>query len=331
MKLKQASYKNGRGYSGWHKGYYNQSIYCRSLLEKIYCLILDEQNIFYETEKQTYLIDGYNYKPDFFIYDLKSKSLKMIREIKGTNKERKDYLKKFGNFFKNHNIDYDVIVIDKRKYYKKWKNELDEYKLNSNSYVQSGELNPMCGIHHTEVTKNKIRKKTTERWNNKEQRQKMIDGMKDVCGKEDHRNKISISMKRYNRKMRRKKLMNIIAKKGGYIEKECYICKEKFMDRVFNNRKHCFSNRCVQINSPKNKNKKIWNSTEKTERFKIYLIKTAIKNFSIDNINDNEEFDILIKKYLYSKSPFSRKSIKKYFKDIPKFKKECIEWQKSNE
>jgi len=330
MKLKQASYKNGRGYSGWHKGYYGQNAYCRSLLEKIYCLILDEQKIFYETEKQTYLIDGYNYKPDFFIYDLKTKSLKMIREIKGTNKERNDYLKSFSIFFKKCDIDYDVIVIDKRKYYKKWKDELDMYKSNSDSYIQSGDLNPMFGIHHTEITKNKIKDKTTERWNNTEQRQKMIDGIKNTMIKPEIRNKISIGKKRYERRKRRKKLRSIIAKEGGYIEKECYICKEKFIDRVFNKRKHCFSYSCVQKNSPKNSWKKKWEYKEKKDRFKNTLIKIAYKNFELDELNEND-FNVLRKKRLYNKSPLSLNSIKKYFGNIDNFKRSIKKWQRSNE
>ena len=118
MKLKQASYKNGRGYSGYHTGYHNQKVYCRSLLEKIYCMILDDQQILYFMEKQTYIINGYSYKPDFFIYD-KSNNLKKIIEIKGSNEEKKTYLKRFKYFFDISNIDFEVIVIDKRKYFKK--------------------------------------------------------------------------------------------------------------------------------------------------------------------------------------------------------------------
>lgn len=331
MKLKQASYKNGRGYSGWHRGYFNQNVYCRSLLEKIYCLILDEQMVYYETEKQTFVINGYNYKPDFFIYDFETKSLKMIREIKGTNGERNEYLKNFGLFFKKCGIDYDVIVIDKRKkYYKKWKDELEYYKSNSDSYIQSGELNPMYGLHHTDITKEKLRQKTGNRWKDDIEKQKMMDGIINASKNPNTRKKISDGKKRYHRKEKRKRLMLDIAEKGGYIKKNCYICGSVFMDRVYNNRYHCFSYSCVQKNSPKNNFKKKWDDIEKEERFKTTLIKTTLKYFDINELDINT-FNQLRKERLYNKSPVSLNSINKYFGNFENFKRRVKEWQKSNE
>lgn len=331
MKLKQASYKNGRGYSGWHKNNYGKFVYCRSLLEKIYCLMLDEFNENYEMEKQTYLIDNYWYKPDFFIYDKKRIELKKIIEIKGTKKERNIYLAKFGNFFKSNGISYDVIVIDKRKYLTKWKLELDEFKSKSNSHIQRGILNPMFGMHHSSETKEKIKKKTSDRWKNPIEREKMINGTRNAMLKKETKEKMSKSKRRYHIKKKRKELMNLISMNGGYIEKECYICGCIFLDRIYNNRYHCFSNSCVQKNSPKNlSRKKKWSEKEKKKRFEVTLIKIAYKNFNINDINA-DNFDVLRKEKLYNKSPLSMKSIIKYFGDIDNFKRRIREWQKSNE
>lgn len=331
MKLKQSSYKNGRGYSGWHKNNYGKYVYCRSLLEKIYCLILDEYNKNYEMENQTYLIDGHWYKPDFFIYDKKGYKLERIVEIKGTKKEKELYLYKFSNFFKSNGINYDVVVIDKRKYLKKWNLELDEFKSKSNAYIQRGSLNPMFGMHHNSGTKEKIKEKTSDRWKDPVEREKMINGTRNAMLKREVKEKISKSKKRYHIRKRRKELMSLIYIKGGYIEKECYICGRLFLDRVYNNRYHCFSNSCIQKNSSKNFfKKKIWNEEEKTKRFETTLIKIAYKNFNIDDINASN-FDSIRKEKLYNKSPLSMKSITKYFGDIDNFKRRVKEWQKSNE
>lgn len=331
MKLKQASYKNGRGYSGWHKNKFGKYVYCRSMLEKIYCLILDEYNKNYEMENQIYFIDGYWYKPDFFIYDKKGVKLERVVEIKGSKNEKNVYLAKFGDFFKSNGINYDVVVIDKRKYLKKWKPELDEFKSKSNSYIQRGNLNPMFGVHHRSETKEKIKEKTSDRWKDPVEKEKMINGTRNAMSKGIVKEKISKSKKRYHIRKRRKELMSLIYIKGGYIEKECYICGCLFLDRIYNDRHHCFSNSCIQKNSPKNFfRKKKWNEEEKTRRFETTLIKIAYKNLNIDNINA-DNFDIIRKEKLYNKSPLSMKSIIKYFGDIDNFKRRVKEWQKSNE
>ena len=63
--------------------------------------------------------------------------------------------------------------------------------------------------------------------------------------------------------------------------------------------------------------------------FIFLLIKIAVNNFDIDLLT-NENIHILRKK-LYNKSPFSLKSINKYFGDLKKFKNEVYEWQKLNQ
>ena len=329
MKLKRASYKNGRGYSGFHIGYYNQKVNCRSMLEKIYCLILDEKRLFYKTEKQVYEINGYIYKPDFFIYD-ENNNLLMIREIKGSKDEKLNYMNRFSEFFISNNIDYDVIIIDKRKYIKKWNKEIEEFINLSDSYIQSGVLNPMYGMKQKEITKEKIRKKTSKRWKDEKERDKMIYGTRKAMRETKVREMISKKQKISHRKKRIKKLRNIIAQKGGFIEKKCCICDGVFLDRIYNDRKHCFENSCIQKNSPKNQNRKQkWKKDKKIKRFENTLLKIACSNFNVSEIYINN-FDLLRKQRLYNKSPLSMNSIIKYFDDIENFKRRMIEWQKSN-
>lgn len=323
-------HKNGRGYCGYHVGYHGQSVFCRSLLEKIYCMLLDIDKIPYLMEKQTYTIGDRNYKPDFFIYEKKNfTGLYKIIEIKDNKKIKHEYEKLYKPHFDRMGIDYSVVVFDKRKYLKHpdFKDELIYYKSKSSSYVMSGNKNPRYGQHCTVDTKRKIGKKTQERWDDPNQRNIFIDGMKRAW-KSPHaiQNASKAAIKR-DRKTRRKVMMAVIWWYGGYIENECAICGDMFLDRLYDDRKTCYNLGCVQIHS-NNVNK--WNRKFSKQQ-KIDVTKKRLKGIATNNfkINELENVDIdILRKRLNNKSPFSKKTIKKYFGTIDNFIRDLKQWQK---
>ena len=329
MKLKKASYKNGRGYCGYHTGHFNQRVFCRSLVEKIYAMILDSYQIYYEMENQTYKIDGCSYKPDFFLFD-ENNNLNKIIEVKDNKKEKDNYLHRFKWYFDRMNIQYEVIVLDKRKYLQsEWKDELEGFKDNSNSYVMSGENNPIYEMERSNSTKEKIGIKTKERWNNNKERERMIRRTNEEMTYE-RRLKISKERKKQERKKRRKELMAIIDQFGGFLEKECVICGEIFLNRAFSNLNYCGEPSCTQIYWKRKPYKVKWSKEKKINKFKNTLLRMASNNFDLEEIEEST-FPLLRKERLYDRSPLSLKSIKKYFGDIQNFKKELEEWQELNQ
>lgn len=169
-KIKLGGYKGGRGYCGYYTTRFGKKIYLRSTQEFVYAKYLDRLGKYYLTENIIYEIDGKKYKPDFFVYDGKFEKLTTIIEIKYTGEEKSEYQRNFSEYFRKHNIEYNVLsrgdvkqliksgIVSKQEL-EEWKNE---FVKKYNKFDYSGEKNPMFGVKHSEKTKRKIGKKTIE-------------------------------------------------------------------------------------------------------------------------------------------------------------------------
>lgn len=176
MRCKKGNDRTSRGYCGWYTNRQGNKVYLRSKLEYIIAKWLDIKKIKFLTESHVYYINDSTYKPDFFIFNKNGNLIKII-EVKYTNDERIDYIKKYKKFFNNIGISYFVF----NKYHinsimKKYniKKDVDYWCLNSANIQHDmyGNKNPHFNILHSEKTKRLIGKKTKERFNVKSFKEK---------------------------------------------------------------------------------------------------------------------------------------------------------------
>lgn len=151
---------NSFGYCGYTETMPNgKKYYCRSTPEYIFVHYFFKEYNFneftLEYEKQIYRFGNFNYKPDFFIYDLDRNLIKIV-EIKSDNRflndERYSIIKEY---FKKINIEYEV-KFDFKSFIRKYKlqSHIDKWKQNCDPSKNNtaGELNgKYCGKTDNEI------------------------------------------------------------------------------------------------------------------------------------------------------------------------------------
>ncbi len=316
-RIKKGNDKNCRGYSGYFNGNY-----LRSTLEFVFATYLKYKNVKYGYEKNTYVINGKNYKPDFFLYN-KHDILKCIVEIKDTKKKAEKYKKMFQQYFKAIGVRYLVIYNVNKiiKFYNlyddvnKWKKK----SIENGATDMSGVHNPRWNTTITEETRKKQSKKRKDYFKkNPEKRKELSEIIKKTMTVE-RRKQIS------NRQKERYKNKRIIFEKNNpKINKSCIICGKMF-DTIDKNRKTCKNSGCtikykisIGILKPRKVKEK-----SKTKQYKTKLI-NFIKNY---NLNLDDDISAQIQQLRTDKKiPYnfgiSIKTIKKYFGDINNLKKE---------
>ena len=332
MKLKKASYKNGRGYCGYHIGYFGQKVYCRSNLEKVFCLLLDEEKIPYLCEKQVFYFGDVSYKPDFFIYeDEKFEKLIKIVEIKGSEDEKENYDKLFISEFSKIGIKWECKIINVGKFREKFKDEIEEHKKNSNSYIMTGERNPRFGMECSKEFCKKHSKTMIEKWKDPDFRSKVIENTRKGMASPEIRKKMRDARKISGKKQKEESEHKRIRKFGNFENRKCSFCGKFFKIREKIERNYCFSRKCIMKYKISSGYKpRTFSGEESKKRFKQMLFKIANKSFSLEELNE-KDLPILRKERLYNNSPFSLNSIKKYFGSLEKFKGKLKEWQKLNQ
>ena len=226
-KIKRGGFKNGRGYCGWYVNKDGKRIFLRSKKEYIYATYLDKNNQHFLMEKTIFIIDGINYKPDFFIYDENYKKLLKIVEVKPSRKEAEPYFQ-FIEYFKAIGIEYEIEWgIDKIK--RRWITDTElkqwdkQYLENYPQYNMSGELNPMYGMKHSEETKKKIGKQTKRYMADEKIKSKQIASIKAFWNSEEAK-KI---------KEKYAALRTAEAEKNNpVIVCKCVFCKKKFEKKL---------------------------------------------------------------------------------------------------
>lgn len=326
MKLKRGINKN-RGYCGYHNTWENKRVFLRSKLEFIYAKYLDNQKISYELEKKIYNINGRTYKPDFFITH--SDGTLEIVEIKCNEKDAKNYLNLFADFFEKKNITYSVeykfnnIVKDLNL-----KNEIEAFiqkYLNNGNVGYSGAENPRYGVKLSDDTKKKISDKMLEINQNEE-------------FKKHHREQVLKSITRpdviENRKLYNEKRKIKNKQNNPEIEFKCLRCKKLFIKQIKNQQKFC-SQICAALYNIENKkfSTKGFNKTEETKikEIKIRLLNNYRNSLmfmnAIKKIHNEKELEELISQSydageIKKNQPYKIQTILKYFCDISNFIKE---------
>lgn len=220
--------RTSRGYCGWHKTWNGKNIYLRSKLEYIIALWLDYKKYEYATESFIYN----NYKPDFFVY--KNHNLIYIIEVKYSEKDRIEYLKKYKSYFQEQNIKYFVLSKKHINCIKKrydFEFQVKNWIENSANILHNmcNEKNPHYGFKHSKETKKKIGEKSIERCKDKEFLKRFKKAIKKSMT-EERRKKLSISaIKRFENIDERQKISLANSKyKKMLVEKRCKNCNNKF-------------------------------------------------------------------------------------------------------
>lgn len=191
--------KGSRGYAGYFKGNY-----LRSLKEYMFAYFLEEMKIkypslSYKTEEKIYFINGYSYKPDFFIYQ--NKKLWAVVEVKdfGNKEISKRYNEFFQGYFASLGIKYFVFY--KERWYNKinkksrlTKSDIEDWKDNS-IYDYRKRNNAHFGIIHNEKTRARIGQKTKERFQEPEFREKHKNKLVEAMQSKETRKRISEKQK----------------------------------------------------------------------------------------------------------------------------------------
>lgn len=313
--LKKASFKNGRGYCGYHTTWDNKLVFCRSMLEKIQCMLLDKIQFYYLLERQVYIINDDTYKPDFFIYsDRDYKDLYSIIEIKDTQKECALYLSLYKDFFNKLDIEYTVLTYN-RSYYKKhseFKDALTEYIENSDSYNMSGQNNPAYGVVFSETRMQQHKLLMAECQSRDSVKEKRSKSMKLRYAEDDSLRKlISIKQSEYQEGLRLKKYgqkkQNICMFCGDtvdtYEKLNKQYCKKVSCKGSWCNYKAKLNGTSGHLHTDANKNKIMYN----------LLLKHGLKLQSIYNKVDENTILLYKNEYCRKNSRFSIKSIIKYY------------------
>ena len=215
---------------GSYRGVYNEHLIFSSY-EYIYCRILEEKNIKFKTQYQTFKLNNKQYTPDFFIFNDEGKIVDII-EIRGSRLNLQERIDDIENIYKNYKIQIKLITeIDLKLLckeinlsYHQLKNEWRKSSLNIlNNNI--GHFNAMFGKKHSESTKSIISKKAKER-------------MFNTLYKENIVNKL-INFNRANN-FYYAKLPRV-----ERVEKQCLNCGKTFLITSYQNktRKYC-SNEC---------------------------------------------------------------------------------------
>ncbi|WP_301108256.1 restriction endonuclease [Sporosarcina sp.] len=171
-----------RGYAGFYKGFYLRSSY-----EYAYAVYLDQFNILWSFEDQTFEVYGKSYKPDFFFYDKHGK-LEKIVEIKSRNQQEIESAK-----LKLEFIEVQYLVKTELISYVELLKIYENMPMSLNSIITSwiksddttihkaaiGRLNGHYGLTHSEESKNKIGEHTKKLWRtNSLSKKRMIEGLR---------------------------------------------------------------------------------------------------------------------------------------------------------
>lgn len=318
-RVKRSGYKGGRGYCGYYTNIDGKKMFLRSIREFIYAKKLDSESKHFLTEKDTYFINGKNYKPDFFIYDESYNKLIEIVEIKGNIADTNLYNSLYINEFKSMGIKYSCVYIDSRKKY----NYLDEndikswiksYESNYGFFNYKKENNPMYGMHHTKNAKMKIGKATTKYMMDPKIKKKHSDSIKAFWNSEDA---IPIKEKYRELRMLEKEINNPI------VSVICKNCGNTYTRRK-NDRFliHFCSSSCHQ-----KYNWKIGKNSYHGDAKKSYKTKMILYGKRISELITEENLVDIIKKYK-SKNiipvnfGMNLQTIEKYFGTLSDFIKE---------
>lgn len=257
-KIKIGGYKGGRGYCGFHTTHFGKSVYLRSIQEFIYAKYLDSIGVYYLTENVVYDIEGKKYKPDFFIYDGELERLVKIVEVKYTNSEQLEYQKRFADYFKCHNIDYQVLSkYDIKKLLRMGvvsEKEIFEWRQAFTSkyarFDYTGEKNPMYGVRHSKATKDLIGMKTVEYFKNPVVRERHRRSRIAYWNSESGVNtKKKYAELRIKESLRKNPIMEVVCKECGmeykrklkdryHIETCSNSCQQKYNWRIGKNAYH---------------------------------------------------------------------------------------------
>jgi hypothetical protein len=235
-KVKKGTLKN-RGYIGYHTTWDNKRVFLRSKAEFIYARVLDIKKIHYMLECVTYQIKDKRYKPDFFIFDSKYKTIKKIVEITGLDDKKTalKYRDMYTQYFNSIGIEYEVVwkyqaIITKYQLHediKTWVNT----SISTYDHISdvSGENNPMFGKSHNASTIEKIRTKAKER-QTLEYRKKNSEAQKAFWNTErGKQRKLEISVECKERAKR----------KNPIVDKECKNCNNLFQDKLKSKKEFC--------------------------------------------------------------------------------------------
>ena len=315
-KIKRGGYKNGRGYCGWYTNKDGKRIFLRSKKEYIYAVFLDKINQHFLMEKTIFVIDGVNYKPDFFIYDEDYKKLLKIVEVKPSRKEAEPYFQ-FREYFKAIGIEYEIewgIDKIKRRWItneelKKWD---EQYLENYPQYNMSGELNPMYGMKHSEETKKKIGKQTKKYMKNKDVKKKHSASLKAFWSSEDAK-----EIKEKYATLRTAEA----EKKNPVVICKCLFCKKKFKKKLHEEKQTCSAS-CSQKYNWKTGKMEYHGDAQKTYKTRIIkYLKLAAETITADNLQDivkKLKEDGLVPKHF----SLNKKVIEKYFGSVEKLFRE---------
>ncbi|MBV5347134.1 hypothetical protein JZU46_02810 [bacterium] len=313
--LKRTSFKNGRGYCGYHTTWDDKLVFCRSMLEKIQCILLDKEKVFYLMEKQIYVINDDTYKPDFFIYTNGDyKNLHHIIEIKDTQKECNLYLNLYKYFFNSLGITYSVFTYN-RNYYKKhvdFKDILEDYIKNSDSYNMSGKNNPAYGVVFSEPRMQQHRLSMIECQSREDVRKRRSVSMKLRYAEDPALVKLlSVKQSKYQESLRIQKYgqkkQNVCMFCGGIVDTydklDKLYCKKTSCKGSWCNYKAKLNGTSGHLHTEEAKNSIMYN----------LLLKHGLKLQDIYNEINTETVTLYKNTYCRKNSRFSIKSIIKYY------------------
>lgn len=320
-RIKKGGYKNGRGYCGWHTNKDGRKVFLRSKKEYIYALYLDKNNQHFLLEKAIFVIDGRNYKPDFFIYNEDYTKLLKIVEVKDSKKDAEPYFV-FKDYFSAIGIEYEIEWgIDKIK--RRWatKEELkqwdSQYLNNYPEFNMAGELNPMYGMKHSDATKKKIGQQTKRYMSDDKIKNKQIASIKSFWNSDEAK-----PIKEKYATLRTQES----EQKNPWVVSKCVFCgkefKKKFNDRSGKKRdyeKQTCSNSCAQKHNWIIGKMKYHGNGAKSYKTKIIKYLKLAKEVTADNLEcvvKKLKDDNLVPKHF----SLNRNVIEKYFGNIENLK-----------
>jgi len=241
--------KSSRGYAGWYDDFYY-----RSFNEFLFIKLLEKQNKKFELESELIVTPFGMYKIDFKVNDA-------FIEIKSDNYEYTEKLKWLVNKKIITIITYSEIA---KNFSKDELQNLKEYAKSNQKYEVFGEQNPMYGMKHSELSKNKIGLKTTQRF-------------ADLVFKEKHSAAVKAAITDDFKQNLSEKQHLFQLSKYNKTPKKCKMCGKTFS---YVQRKLNFCELCIHdalASGGKNANKKFNENA-------IAIIKTSIHKL---NINKN--------------------------------------------
>ena len=315
---KKSSFKNGRGYCGYHTTWDNKRVFCRSMLEKIQCLLLDKQHVYYLMEQHVYVIDNRTYKPDFFIYiDNTYTILNSIIEIKDSIKECTTYLSLYKKYFLELGINYNALTYN-RAYYKQhkdFKSCLLEYIDRSDSYDMSGSNNPSYGIKFSEERLEAHTKLMLECQSRPEVRKKRSIAMQ-ITHKTRPELRISIS----TAQIKHQEILRV-QKYGVKKQNICIFCGDvvdtyDLLDKQYCKKASCKGSWCNYKAKLNGTSGHLHTEEDKKKIMYSLLIKHGLKLYALYGKLDETTIILYKEMHCRPNSRFSYKSIIKYYGSI---------------